>query len=33
VKTLRTDTWKGRIRIAADFDAPLTEDELREWSE
>ena len=31
VKALRTDTWKGRIRVADDFDAPLTDDELREW--
>lgn len=31
VKTLRTDTWKGRIRMAADFDAPMTAQDLRAW--
>jgi len=30
-RRLRLDTWKGRIRIAPDFDAPLTDTELREW--
>ena len=24
--------WKGRVRMAADFDAPLPEDELACWS-
>lgn len=28
---LRVDTWKGRIRMSQDFDAPLTDAELREW--
>lgn len=28
---LRIDTWKGRIEIAPDFDAPLTDDELAEF--
>ena len=30
-KRLRVDTWKGRIQMAADFDAPLTDAELAEW--
>ena len=30
-KRLRVDTWKGRIRMAPDFDAPLTDAELDEW--
>ena len=30
-KRLRTDTWKGRIQMAVDFDAPLTDAELEEW--
>jgi prevent-host-death family protein len=30
-KQFRVDTWKGRIRVAPDFDAPLSDDELREW--
>ncbi len=29
-KRLRVDTWKGRIEMAPDFDAPLTDDELAE---
>jgi len=28
---LRVDTWKGRIKMSSDFDAPLSEDELKEW--
>jgi prevent-host-death family protein len=28
---LRVDTWKGKIGMSPDFDAPLSEDELREW--
>jgi prevent-host-death family protein len=28
---LRVDTWKGRVEMAADFDAPLTDDELAAW--
>jgi len=27
----RVDTWQGRIHVAPDFDAPLTEAELAEW--
>ncbi|HVK85452.1 MAG TPA: type II toxin-antitoxin system prevent-host-death family antitoxin [Kofleriaceae bacterium] len=23
--------WRGRVRVADDFDAPLPEDELRAW--
>ena len=30
-KRLSTDTWKGRIQMAADFDAPLTDAELEQW--
>ena len=30
-KRLRTDDWKGRIWMAPDFDAPLSEEELEEW--
>lgn len=30
-RRLRVNTWKGRIEIAADFDAPLTDAELAEW--
>jgi prevent-host-death family protein len=30
-KRLRVDTWKGRIRMAPDFDTPLTAAELAEW--
>lgn len=30
-KRFRVDTWKDRIRVAADFDAPLSEAELAEW--
>lgn len=28
---LRVDTWKGRIRMSPDFDAPMSSEELREW--
>lgn len=28
---VRVDTWKGRIQMSSDFDAPLTEAELAEW--
>ena len=28
---LRLDTWKGRIHLAPDFDAPITDAELAEW--
>ena len=28
---LRVDTGTGRIKMAPDFDAPLSEDELKEW--
>jgi prevent-host-death family protein len=28
---LRVDTWKGKIRVSPDFDAPLSEEELKEW--
>jgi prevent-host-death family protein len=27
----RVDTWRGRIHVGPDFDAPLTEAELAEW--
>jgi prevent-host-death family protein len=27
----RVDTWKGRIHVATDFDAPLTDAEPAEW--
>ena len=30
-RRLRVDTWKGRIRMSPDFDAPLNEGELRDW--
>ncbi len=30
-KRLRVDSWKGRIQMAVDFDAPLTAAELEEW--
>jgi prevent-host-death family protein len=30
-RRLRVNTWKGRIEMAADFDAPLTDAELAEW--
>ena len=30
-KRLRVGNWKGQIWIAPDFDAPLTEEELKDW--
>ena len=30
-KRLRVDTWKGRVRMASDFDAALTRADLRKW--
>jgi prevent-host-death family protein len=30
-RRLRVDTWKGRVRMAPDFDAPLTPAESRKW--
>ena len=30
-KRLRVDNWKGKIWISPDFDAPLSEEELKEW--
>ena len=30
-KRFRVDTWKGRVHVAPDFDAPLTDAELAEW--
>ena len=30
-KRLRVDTWKGRVRMAPDFDVALTRAELRKW--
>jgi prevent-host-death family protein len=30
-KRLRVDTWRGRVRMAPDFDAPLSEADLAEW--
>jgi prevent-host-death family protein len=30
-RRLRVDTWKGRVRMAPDFDAPLTDAELADW--
>ncbi len=30
-KRLRLGTWKGRIWMSPDFDAPLSEEELKEW--
>lgn len=30
-KRLCVDTWKGRIQMGEDFDAPLTDAELEEW--
>ena len=28
---LRIDNWKGRIWTAPDWDAPLTDEELKDW--
>jgi prevent-host-death family protein len=30
-KRLRVETWKGRVRMASDFDAALSLSELRKW--
>jgi len=30
-KWLRLDAWKGKIWVSPDFDAPLSEEELKEW--
>jgi prevent-host-death family protein len=30
-KKLRLGTWKGRIWMSPDFDAPLSPDELKAW--
>lgn len=30
-KRLRVNTWTGRIQMAPDFNAPLTDAELAEW--
>lgn len=30
-RKLRTGDWKGRIWISPDFDAPLSEEELKDW--
>ncbi len=30
-KELRTGDWRGKIWISPDFDAPLSEHELKEW--
>ncbi len=30
-KRLRLGTWKGRIWMSPDFDAPLSEEELKAW--
>lgn len=30
-KRLRLDTWKGKIWVSPDFDAPLSDEELKEW--
>jgi len=30
-KRLHVDTWKGRIQMAVDFDAPLTDADLEAW--
>ena len=30
-KRLRVGNWKGRIWMCADFDAPLTDEELKDW--
>ena len=28
---LRVDTWKGKIQVSPDFDAPLSEQDLKDW--
>ena len=30
-KPLRVGDWKGRLRISADFDAPLSDGQLEDW--
>lgn len=30
-KKLRTGDWNGKIWISPDFDAPLSDQELKEW--
>ncbi len=30
-KRLRTGTWKDRIQLNEGWDAPLTDEELKEW--
>lgn len=30
-KTFRLGTWKGRIWMSPDFDAPLSKEELKGW--
>lgn len=30
-KRLRIDNWKGRIWMSPDFDAPLSDEELKDW--
>ncbi|MDP2322190.1 MAG: hypothetical protein Q8O42_22975 [Acidobacteriota bacterium] len=30
-KKLRTGDWKGKFWISPDFDAPLSDQELKEW--
>ncbi len=30
-RRLRVDTWKGRVQMARDFDAPLSDAELAAW--
>ncbi|MFP5379927.1 MAG: type II toxin-antitoxin system Phd/YefM family antitoxin [Vicinamibacteria bacterium] len=32
-RKLRTGDWAGRVWIAPDFDAPLSEDELESWGQ
>ena len=30
-RRLRVGNWKGQIWISPDFDAPLTDEELKDW--
>ena len=30
-KKLRTGDWRGKIWVSPDFDAPLSEEELKDW--
>ena len=30
-KRMRVGNWKGRITMSPDWDAPLTEEELKDW--